>query len=66
MAKLLETTGTVITRDVALKAKCPNCGHKTVRDIGDFDETDLWYGQESVTCEACGATYLIYHVERDL
>ena len=66
MAKYWETTGTIITRDVALKSKCPNCGCENVRDIGDFNEVDLWYGQESVTCEACGATYLIYQVERDV
>ena len=61
-----ETTAIIITRDVAVKAECPNCGCETTRDIHDFDETDLWYGQEAICCEECGKTYQIYNVERDV
>lgn len=64
--RTLETTGIIITKDVAVKAECPNCGCETTRDIHDFDETDLWYGQEAICCEECGKVYQIYHVERDV
>ena len=61
----LEAIGIIETKDVAVRAECPKCGHETRRDIGDFDSTDLWYGQESIFCEECGSTYSLYHVERD-
>ena len=62
----LETTATIITRDIAVKASCPNCGCETTRDIHDFEMTALWYGEESICCEECGKTYLLYEVERDV
>ena len=64
--RTLESTAIIITRDVAVKAECPNCGCETTRDIHDFDYTDLWYGQEVICCEECGEFYWINHVERDV
>ena len=40
-----EAVGEIVTRDVALRVECPNCGTETDYAINDFDYTDLWYGQ---------------------
>ena len=60
-----EVVGEIVTRDVALRVECPNCGAETDYQISDFDYTDLWYGQESVICPNCKNMLRIYHVYRD-
>ena len=59
-----EAVGEIVTRDVALRVECPNCGAETDYAISDFDYTDLWYGQESVICPTCKNMLRIYHVYR--
>ena len=62
----LEIDATIKTQDVAVMAECPNCGSHIECGISFFDNTDLWYGQESITCPSCKTEYTIAHVERDV
>ena len=59
-----ETTAEIVTRDIAVRVECPKCGVETDFEITDFDETDLWYGQESFICPGCHETVGIYGVWR--
>lgn len=61
----LETSGTIVTKDVKVLVTCPACGADGEFPIDDFDYVDLWYGQERFECENCGAIVRIRDVERD-
>ena len=64
MAAITEAVGEIVTRDVALRIECPNCGETTDYAISDFDMTVLWYGHESVLCPSCKNVLKIYHIYR--
>lgn len=60
----LEAEGRIISRDIAVEATCPKCGHENRWDMDMFNETDLWYNDEFMWCEECDATFRIVDVER--